>query len=86
MIWPGRCSGLLREAEIVVVASPVFFYSVTSQLKALIDRSQTFWSRKYRFKLSDPLKKTRKGCYLSMGGSSGKQLFEGVDLVARYFF
>lgn len=78
--------GLLREAEIVVAASPVFFYSVTAQLKAFIDRTQTFWSRKYRFKLSDPLKKTRRGLFLSMGGSRGKQLFDGVELVARYFF
>ena len=60
--------GLLREAEIVVAASPVFFYSVTAQIKALIDRSQTLWSRKYRYRLADPLKKIRKGCILSMGG------------------
>lgn len=78
--------GLLREADVVVLASPVFFYSVTAQVKALIDRSQTLWSRKYRFKLSDPLKKTRKGCLLSMGGSGGRQLFDGVNLVAKYFF
>ena len=78
--------GRLREAEIVVMASPVFFYSVTAQVKALIDRSQTFWSRKYRFRLADPLKKTRKGCFLSMGGSSGRQLFDGVSLVAKFFF
>lgn len=78
--------GLLREAEIVVIASPVFFYSVTAQVKALIDRSQTLWSRKYRFRLADPLKKTRKGCFLSMGGSSGRQLFDGVRLVAKFFF
>jgi protein-tyrosine-phosphatase len=78
--------GLLREAEIVVAASPVFFYSVTAQIKALIDRSQTLWSRKYRFRLADPLKKIRKGCFLSMGGSSGRQLFDGVSLVARFFF
>lgn len=78
--------GLLRESEIVVMASPVFFYSVTAQIKALIDRSQTLWSRKYRFRLADPLKKTRKGCFLSMGGSSGRQLFDGVNLVAKFFF
>jgi protein-tyrosine-phosphatase/NAD(P)H-dependent FMN reductase len=82
----GEIYGLLREAEIVVTASPVFFYSVTAQLKALIDRSQTLWSRKYRFRLADPLKKTRRGCVLSMGGSSGRQLFDGVSLVARFFF
>ena len=82
----GEIYRLLREAEIVVLASPVFFYSVTAQVKAPIDRSQTLWSRKYRFNLSDPLKKTRKGCFLSMGGSGGRQLFDGVNLVAKFFF
>jgi multimeric flavodoxin WrbA len=77
---------LLREAEIIVVATPVFFYSVPSQLKALIDRTQVFWSRKYRLQLPDPLQKPRKGFLLSLGGSQGKQLFTGVQLVAKYFF
>ena len=77
---------LLRQAEIIIVASPVFFYGVPSQLKALIDRCQTLWSRKYRLKLSDPLKKSRRGFLLSLGGSRGKQLFDGVTLVTRYFF
>ena len=77
---------LLRKAQVVVAVSPVFFYNVTSQLKALIDRTQTFWSRKYRFRLSDPLSKTRKGFFLSMGGSRGKKLFDGIHLVAAYFF
>jgi len=77
---------LLRKAQVVVAASPVFFYSVTSQLKALIDRTQTLWSRKYRLRLSDPLSTTRKGIFLSMGGSRGKKLFDGIHLVAAYFF
>ena len=76
----------LRQAEIVVAASPVFFYGLTSQLKAMIDRTQAFWSRKYRFKLSDPLARTRKGFFLSMGGSRGKNLFTCVQLVTNYFF
>ena len=77
---------LLRKAQVVVASSPVFFYSVTAQLKALIDRTQALWSRKYRFRLSDPLSTTRKGFFLSMGGSRGKKLFDGVHLVATYFF
>jgi multimeric flavodoxin WrbA len=77
---------LLREADIIVIASPVFFYSVPSQLKALIDRTQAFWSRKYRLRLADPKEHPRKGFLLSLGGSQGKQLFDGVVLVAKYFF
>ena len=32
---------LLREADVIVPATPIFFYNATAQLKALIDRSQT---------------------------------------------
>ena len=77
---------LLRQAEIVVLASPIFFYNMTAQLKAVVDRCQTFWARKYRFKLSDPAKPMRKGYVLSVGATSGKNLFEGLLLSAKYFF
>ena len=39
---------LLRAADAVVLASPIYFYNVTAQLKAPIDRSQTLWARKYK--------------------------------------
>ena len=78
--------GLLRQAEVVVLASPIFFYNMTSQLKALVDRCQVFWARKYRLKLSDPLKSTRRGYLLSVAATRGKTLFEGLQLTAKYFF
>ena len=34
---------LLRQAEVVVIATPIFFYNMTAQLKAVVDRCQTFW-------------------------------------------
>ncbi|HSO18897.1 MAG TPA: NAD(P)H-dependent oxidoreductase, partial [Desulfosarcina sp.] len=77
---------LLREADVVVPASPVFFYNVTAQLKALIDRSQTLWARNYRLGLTDPNRKMRRGFILSQGATRGKNLFLGVDLTAKYFF
>jgi multimeric flavodoxin WrbA len=82
----GEIYGLLRQAEVVVLASPIFFYNMTSQLKALVDRCQTFWARKYRLKLNDPLKKTRRGYLLGVGATQGKNLFEGLQLTAKYFF
>mgnify|MGYP000023550529 FL=1 len=77
---------LLRKADVVVPASTVFFYNVTAQLKALIDRSQTLWARNYRLKLTDPNRGMRRGFMLSQGATKGKNLFLGVDLTARYFF
>ena len=77
---------LLREADVIVPATPIFFYNATAQLKALIDRSQTLWARKYRLKLSDPKSNIRRGFYLSVAATRGKQLFEGLDLTMKYFF
>ena len=78
--------GLLRQADIIVAASPVFFYNVSAQLKALIDRCQTLWARKYMLKLKDPGHLIRRGILLSTGATSGKQLFDGIHLTAKYFF
>jgi multimeric flavodoxin WrbA len=78
--------GLLRQAEVVVLASPIFFYNMPSQLKALVDRCQVFWARKYRLKLSDSLKATRRGYLLSVAATRGKTLFDGLQLTTKYFF
>jgi len=77
---------LFREADIIVLATPIFFYSAPAQAKALIDRSQTLWARKYRLKLKDPGYKTRKGFLLALGATKGVNLFEGMKLTAKYFF
>ncbi|MDL1967538.1 MAG: NAD(P)H-dependent oxidoreductase [Deltaproteobacteria bacterium] len=77
---------LLRQADIIVAATPIFFYSVPAQLKALIDRSQALWARRYRLKLNDPNQKFRHGFLLSLGATKGKNLFEGLHLTIKYFF
>jgi multimeric flavodoxin WrbA len=77
---------LIRQAEVVVLASPIFFYNMTAQLKAVVDRCQTFWARKYKLKLTDPAKKTKRGFFLSVGATKGVNLFEGLQLTAQYFF
>lgn len=77
---------LIRQAEVVVLATPIFFFNMTAQLKAVVDRCQTFWARKYKLKLTDPAKMTKRGFLLSVGASKGKNLFEGLQLTAKYFF
>lgn len=77
---------LLRQADIIVLATPIFFYGATAQIKALIDRSQALWARRYVHKLVDPGRKWRHGFLLALGATKGKNLFEGVSLTAKYFF
>ncbi len=78
----------LMEADIIFLASPIFFYGLTAWAKALIDRSQAIWVRKYRLKdpsLSKQAKK-RKGFFISVGATKGQRLFEGAILTVKYFF
>lgn len=77
---------LLREAELVVLATPIFFYNMTAQLKAVVDRCQMFWARKYKLKLKDPGASMRRGFLLAVGATKGKNLFEGLNLTTQYFF
>jgi len=78
----------LLEADIIILASPVFFYGVTAWAKALIDRCQALWSRKYILKDESLGKegKRRKGFLISVGGTKGQRVFEGAILTAKYFF
>ncbi|MDY6880258.1 MAG: NAD(P)H-dependent oxidoreductase [Desulfatiglans sp.] len=76
----------LRRADIVVMGTPIFFYGPTAQLKALIDRSQAMWARRYVHKVHDPLSKWRQGHVLAVGATKGDNLFEGLILTAKYFF
>ena len=74
----------LLEADGIIVASPIFFYGLTAQLKALIDRCQALWARRYVLKnLPDS---ARKGAFIAVGATRGKQLFDGSILTVKYFF
>ena len=77
---------LLRQADIITIATPIFFYGPTAQMKAVIDRSQALWSRKYALGLADPGRKWRDGFLLALGATKGKNLFDGTNLTAKYFF
>jgi multimeric flavodoxin WrbA len=78
----------LLEADIIILASPIFFYGVTGWVKALIDRTQALWVRKYRLRDPSLSKEGRKrgGFLISVGGTKGQKIFEGAILTAKYFF
>ncbi len=75
----------LLGADRVIVASPIFFYGLTSQIKALIDRCQALWARKYVLKQALP-DSSRRGAFIAVGATRGQNLFEGSILTVKYFF
>jgi hypothetical protein len=79
----GEFHQALLAAEAVILASPVYFYSLPAQVKAVVDRAQAYWQR--RFVLGDtsflpnpppPL------IFLAVaGGPPAQRLFTGSELV-----
>lgn len=58
---------LIDASAAFAVATPVYFASVPSQLKALLDRCQPYWVRRYQFHEAAPAVK-RPGAVLVVGG------------------
>jgi multimeric flavodoxin WrbA len=75
----------LLNDDIIIVASPIFFYGVTAQLKAFIDRCQAPWAVK-QFKVQNLADSKRKGAFIAVGATKGSKLFEGSILTVKYFF
>jgi multimeric flavodoxin WrbA len=75
----------LLAADVVVLATPVFFYGVSAQAKTMIDRTQALWARRYVMKQDFP-GGHRQGVLLAVGATRGRLLFVGVRLTAKYFF
>ena len=75
----------LLAADGVIIASPMFFYSLSAQVKALIDRCQAPWARKYVLKQSLSASE-RKGAFIAVGATRGDKLFDGSILIVKYFF
>lgn len=77
----------LEQADRIVLASPIQFTGVTAQMKAMIDRFQTLWVRKYALK-KPPLGtvKERKGFFISVGGRKKTGLFDSaLDMIKTVF-
>ncbi|MEJ2728188.1 MAG: flavodoxin family protein [Deltaproteobacteria bacterium] len=78
----------ILDASGLILASPVFFYTVSSHTKMLMDRFQSLWVKKYWVDKAPQGQKThnRKGLLISVGATKGKKLFDGMLLSVKYFF
>jgi multimeric flavodoxin WrbA len=77
----------LREADRIIVASPIFFMGLTAQAKTMIDRCQPLWTRRNLGMEVSKARHERAGLYLGAGGSSFEHLFDaaGAVLAAWYW-
>lgn len=78
----------ILSAKGLILASPIFFYTVSAHTKILMDRCQSLWVKKYWIDKVPfgQWESKRKGLFISAGATKGKKLFNGVLLTVKYFF
>lgn len=77
----------MLESDGIILASPMFFYTVSAHTKILMDRCQSLWVKKYWID-ETPFGQgeiKRKGMFISVGATKGKKLFDGALLTVKYF-
>lgn len=77
----------IREADRIILASPIFFFGLSAQAKIMIDRCQSFWCEKYLLK--KPISERqygRKGLLLLVGGMKKEIGIQCAEATAKAFF
>jgi multimeric flavodoxin WrbA len=83
----GEVYDRIREADRIIVASPIFFFGLSAQVKTMIDRCQAFWCEKYLLKREIPAGQAgRRGLLLLVGGMKREIGIQCSSATARAFF
>jgi len=75
----------LESGALFLVAAPIYFATVSAQLKIMIDRCQAFWARKYLLNKAHP-NPDRKGAFLCVGGFPHRRFWPCARKVAHTWF
>lgn len=76
----------ILNTDALVLSAPMFFYNLPAQTKALVDRCQAIWARKYILKGLPKPEKPRPGFFISVGGTKDEHIFDGISTTVKFFF
>jgi multimeric flavodoxin WrbA len=80
-------SDAIRGCDRFILASPIFFFSLSAQTKAMIDRCQAFWCEKYLLKRPLPDgQEGRRGLLILVGGMKKEIGVQCGEATAKAFF
>lgn len=75
----------LDAADIVILASPIFFGSLCAQLKAMIDRCQCCWTAKYILGYKGK-GSAKKGYLILTSTADKKRFFQNAESIVKNLF
>ena len=75
----------VEEADAIILASPIFFGSLSAQTKMMIDRFQCVWRAKYILR-KQVFGKRKIGAFISVQGANRKDFFNNARSIVKNFF
>ncbi|MBI4845086.1 MAG: flavodoxin family protein [Candidatus Omnitrophica bacterium] len=75
----------LFTADIIIIASPIYFGSLTAQTKTMIDRFQCFW-RAVNITKTIALDKEKRGGFICVQADNREDFFKNAQFVVKQFF
>ena len=75
----------IKKADGIILASPIFFGSLSAQTKIMIDRHQCYW--RYKYMLKKPIRPTpKKGVLILVEASKRESFFDNAKSIVKNFF
>lgn len=75
----------IRKADALILASPIFFGSLSAQTKIMIDRFQCYWRYKYMLKKTEN-RKQKRGALILVEASKRKSFLDNAKSIVKNFF
>ncbi|MFH1782272.1 MAG: flavodoxin family protein [Candidatus Omnitrophota bacterium] len=75
----------IKDCDVLILASPIFFGSLSAQTKIMVDRFQCPWRAKYMLKKDIGYKK-KKGYFISAEGSNRDDFFQNAKSIVKNLF
>ena len=75
----------IKEADALIIASPVFFGSLSTQTKMMIDRFQCIWVAR-NINKTEPYPDRKPGAFLCAGAAERKDFFDNARSIIKHFF
>lgn len=75
-------------ARNIILASPIYFYALSSQMKMFIDRMQALWAKKQLLIAQGKwqIVSDKKGYFISVAATSGPKIFDGSKMCVQYAY
>jgi len=75
----------VKDADVIILGSPIFFGSISGQAKMMIDRFQCAWRAKYILK-KDAFPEKKIGAFIAVATSDKRDFFENARLIVKNLF